>query len=225
MKIRFLVLIAIVALCAHAASAHEDNKHAAKPEQAAQPEAEAPQQHHAGKPEQRVIETDDEIITITSTKHKKPSEKKKEKRIIKEVIVHKREKEVKPKKSCAEETAQHKIDCETKDVPEGYKGVFAVKECATCDWTCNYEALPTTPGPVTTPAPPKKKKVVKKVSKPAKTRKECAGEKKIQFSNCLVKVNGLIAWGANTQNFDKKFEKFLAKSKAPKKKSKAKKSH
>jgi hypothetical protein len=217
MKIRFLVSLAIVALCAHAASAHEGAMHAAKPEaKPAKPEAKP------AKPETRVIETEDEEITITHHKHDKKSEKTKEKRIVKEVIVHKKApKPEKPKQTCAEITAPQKLDCETKDVPEGYKGVFVVKEDAHCDWKCNYEALPTTPGPVTTPAPPKKKPTKKpKVEKPPK--KECAGEKKIHFSNCLVKVNGLIAWGANTKNFDKKFEKFLAKAKAPpKKKAKA----
>lgn len=35
--------------------------------------------------------------------------------------------------------------------------------------------------------------------------KECAGEKKLSWSNCLIKMKGLIAWGENTANFEQKW--------------------
>jgi hypothetical protein len=224
MKIRFLVLSAVICLCAHVASATfaVATGGPGAPVPVVDPVPAPKPVKEEKKPERRVVETDTSEITYTKRKssHKKDKETKKEVKIIREVI-HRKKDPVpkKPKQTCAELTAENKKDCETKDVPVGYKAIFAVKDNAHCDWTCNYEALPTTAGPTTVAPTTTKKKVIKKVSKP-KNLKECEGEKKIQFSNCLVKINGLIAWGAQTKNFDKKFEKFLAEAKKPRKKAK-----
>lgn len=57
----------------------------------------------------------------------------------------------------------------------------------------------------------KKRKIVKEGGEKKKKKKkvaggkECAGEKKLSFSNCLLKMKGLIAWGEDTANIDQRF--------------------
>lgn len=55
----------------------------------------------------------------------------------------------------------------------------------------------------------KRRKIVKEGGEKRKKKKaggkECAGEKKLSFSNCLLKMKGLIAWGEDTANIDARF--------------------
>lgn len=198
MKIRFVVLLAIVCLCAHVASASGGDEKSMKPE----------------RPEREKYETEDEEVEVIHHSKKKDKEKKQEKKVVTEVVHKKKEKKAKVVVPCSElpYIQNLKADCETKDVPEGYKAIFVITSEADCAWKCDYDALPTTAAP-TTVAPKKLKKPKKQ---PKKALKECSGEQKIHASNCLFKLNGLIAWGGKTKNFEKKWEKFLAKAKTPK---------
>lgn len=203
MKVRYLVLLALVCLFA-VASAHKEEK----PERPERPE--------------RPPDNDEYEYEVIRKEGKKEKSSKKEKKVIKEVVVTKKEKKPKVVESCDTLLKPEREDCLTNDIPEGYKSVFEIKNEENCEWACNYEALPTE-APVAPPPQPKKKVKKLKKKKPAKNLKECSGEKKIRFSNCLVKVNGLIAWGAKTKGFDKKFEKFLKQAKSKKGKKKARK--
>lgn len=125
---------------------------------------------------------------------------------------------------CSERLQDEKADCETK-APAGYKGIFDFKDTKDCEWTCSYEALPTeAPKRVTrkvVKVVSRKKEGGKKKTAVAKApKKECSGERKIKFANCLIKLNGLIAWGDKTKNFDKKFDKLVRNKKSKSKKSK-----
>lgn len=202
MRIKFLVVLAVICYFAQHASANgmggeKKNDAAPKPPVAAKPES---------------SEYEVEVI-----KHKKEHTEKKEKEKKTHVEIHKT---VKPKEkkvvACIDlpGTKKAKDECENKDVPAGYKGVFKITCEEKCEWECNYEGLPPPPGAV---KEEKKEKKVVKVMKPPKEKKEkkpkkeCSGEKVIKFQNCLVKIRGLIAFGDKTKNFDKKFAKLVAK--------------
>lgn len=127
-------------------------------------------------------------------------------------------KEKKPKVDCEKSVAADKEECE-KNPPAGYKSIFILDK-SDCSWECKNEA---TGAPTDGPAPKKPAKKVKKVkkvvkptndkkslkAKKTKVLKECNGEKKILFKNCMLSIKGLIAFGDKTKNFDEKFEKFL----------------
>jgi hypothetical protein len=217
MKIKFLVVLAVICLFAHHVSASgmkaddkkkDDGKKndAVAPKTVAAPKVVAPKPAPApAKP----VSSEYEIEIIHHQKDKtvkKEKEKKTHVEVKKEV--KKKEKKFVP---CSEKVQKDKLACETKDVPVGFKGVFTYKDDDDCDWSCDYESL-------APPAAAKKednKKIVK-VVKPAKEKKEkkpkkeCSGEKVIKFQNCLVKIRGLIAFGDKTKNFDKKFAKLVA---------------
>jgi len=197
------------------ASCHE----AAKDIKAEAPKAAKAEAPKAAKPEapkeKKKKEVAPEIIEIEEVKiikHKKEKEEKaeKSKKVDTKKIIKK--KPVETLIPCSEAILDDKFDCENKDVPKGYKGVFTYKDNDDCDWECNYVALPTL-------TPPTKGTKVVKVIKHKETtvkpdKKECSGEESFQFSNCLVKVSGLMAWGAKTKNFDKKFEALVNKKAA-----------
>jgi hypothetical protein len=210
MKIKFLVVLAVICVFAHHVSASgmkaDDKKKDVAPKavEAPKPKEEKPKPAPA-KPESS--EYDIEVIHHKKEKTvKKDKEKKTHVEIKKEV--KKKEKKFVP---CSEKVKDDKLACETKDVPVGFKGVFTYKDDEDCDWSCDYESL----APAVEAKKEDKKKVVK-VVKPAKEKKEkapkkeCSGEKVIKFQNCLVKIRGLIAFGDKTKNFDKKFAKLVA---------------
>lgn len=204
MRIKFLVLFAVICLSLHHASAHgKGHAEHGKPEA----KAEKPR----GKPE--IIEVE-EVEVVKH--HRKEAEKHHTEK--KTQVVHVK-KEVKKKEHkhipCAERVQDDKVECETKNVPKGYKGVFTYKDNEDCEWECNYEAL----APPPTAKPEAKKKVVKVLKeKPQKPlKKECSGERKIVFNNCLVKIRGLIAWGEKAKRFDNRFNKLFHGNKKAKK--------
>jgi hypothetical protein len=212
MKIKFLVVLAVICVFAHHVSASgmkaDDKKKDVAPKAVAAPkpkEEKAKAVAAPAKPESS--EYDIEVIHHQKEKTvKKDKEKKTHVEIKKEV--KKKEKKFVP---CSEKVKDDKLACETKDVPAGFKGVFTYKDDEDCDWSCDYESL----APAADAKKEDKKKVVK-VVKPAKEKKEkapkkeCSGEKVIKFQNCLVKIRGLIAFGDKTKNFDKKFAKLVA---------------
>jgi len=184
MRIKFLVLIAVLCLTvvsAHKSSEDKDRKY--------------------GKQSSRDIKSIKHIKEVEENK-----ERSKKVEIKKEIVKEAR------RIPCIERIQKFKDSCE-RNAPKGYKGIFKYQENDDCDWECNYEGIPI-PGGEQKP-PIKKTVVVKKQREPRERpeRKECSGEKKIMFSNCMVKVRGLIAFGDKTKNFDKKFEKLLRKKK------------
>ncbi|KAL7028906.1 hypothetical protein ACKWTF_006039 [Chironomus riparius] len=208
MKIKFLVVLAVICLFAHHVSASgmkaEEKKNDAAPKPVPAPK---PKEEKPVKPESSEYEI--EIIHHKAEKTvKKEKEKKTHVEVKKEV-----KKKVKKEKTCEETLKEERADCE-KSCSAGFKPVFTLKEDGKyCDWECNYEALPPPPGQKEV----KKEKKIVTVTKapkpkaPKKLKKECSGEKVIKFENCLVKVRGLIAFGDKTRNFDKKFAKLVAK--------------
>ncbi|XP_070507136.1 salivary gland SP38-40.A protein-like [Chironomus tepperi] len=201
MRIKFLVVLAVICYFAQHASASGMGK----------PEKAEPKPI-AAKPAPAKPESEEYDVEVIHHKKEKTEKKEKEKKTHVEIKkeVKKKEKKVIP---CSEKVKDDKLACETKDVPAGYKGVFTYKDDEDCDWSCDYEALPPAPGAKKDDK--KEKKVVKVVKPPKekkekKPKKECSGEKVIKFQNCLVKVRGLIAFGDKTRNFDKKFAKLVA---------------
>lgn len=205
MRIKFLVVLAVICLCAHYASASGMGG------------SDKGKKDAAPKPEPKPAKPESSEYEIEVIKHNKEKTEKKEKEKKTRVVTRKITKMKENFKTCEETLKEEKADCE-KGATAGYKAVFGFTDIGKeCEWTCDYEALPT-------PPPQKKKvKVIKppKEKTPKKPKKECSGEKVIKFQNCLVKVRGLIAFGDKTRNFDKKFAK-LVQAKAKKGAKKAK---
>lgn len=184
-------------------------------------------EHVASLPAAPEPESSYEIVGVIH--HEKKEHKPKEKKTHKEVIKHITKKEKKPVADCNTKTLEERERCEKSATAE-YTSTFNLKEDTDeCKWTCDFTAVSTI-APATKPEPEAVKelkhgkrtatKKVTKTRKIKKNKKECEGEKKIVFNNCLVKLRGLIAWGDETKNFDKKFDKFLTKSNKKVKKAK-----
>ena len=213
MKIKFLVVLAVICLFANHVSANGMKADDKKKDDGKKKDAVAPvaKKEEKSKPVAAPVKPQSSEYEIEIIHHQKEKtvKKEKEKKTHVEVKkeVKKKEKKIVP---CSEKVQKDKLACETKDVPAGYKGVFTYKDDEDCDWECNYESL----APAAEAKKEDKKKVVKVVKPPKEKKapkKECSGEKVIKFQNCLVKIRGLIAFGDKTKNFDKKFAKLVAK--------------
>lgn len=140
----------------------------------------------------------DEKITVTRNRNEKEV---RDRTKVKETEKKTRRTEI--REQCPETIRQHRESCERKCV-KGFKPRFSfVDKDDVCEWKCDYDPIP-----VVTKAPEKKVVTVKK-QKPLKKRKECSGERKFKFQNCLVKLTGLMAWGDKTRNFDQKFARLV----------------
>ena len=80
-------------------------------------------------------------VTASGKKTGRRDEKRQAPKSEKDKALQKLAKPTQKSLTCAEKTKKEKIDCETLDVPDGYKGVFTIQESTNCDWTCNYESL------------------------------------------------------------------------------------
>lgn len=215
MRIKFLVVLAVICYFAQHASASgmggEKKKDEGKKKDVAPP---APKP--ADKPAPKPAKPESSEYEVEVVKHKKEHTEKKEKEKKTHVEI---KKEVKKKEhkvvACSDlpKVKQAKEDC-SKDAPKGFLPNFKITCEEECTWECNYDAIPAPPGEKKEEK--KEKKVVKVVKPPKekkekKPQKECSGEKVIKFQNCLVKIRGLIAFGDKTKNFDKKFAKLVAK--------------
>lgn len=208
MRIKFLVLLAVFCLSTIVVSAHDSMNNATetpKKKKVKEPKPEKPEQ-----PEEWVEY--DEIQTIKRKREENVAQNKTRKVEIKKEVI----KKPKVLEKCEVRLVDVKKKCDESSTPE-YQARFSFVESPECNWECNYDEIITA-----TTGPPKKKTVIIKKDKKEvqdnkgikeKEKKECSGEQVIRFSNCAVKIRGLIAFGAKTKNFDKKFEKLLNEKK------------
>jgi hypothetical protein len=150
---------------------------------------------------------EEEVKTYrTSVQGKRKGKRKQEKWVQAELI------------PCSELLAPQKADCDA-SCNANQKCEFVISSEETCAWDCKCESiivetveevveqeseLEGANGEV------KRRKVKKEASggkkkKIVKDGKECSGTKKLSFSNCLIKLKGLVAWGEETKDFDSKF--------------------
>lgn len=121
-----------------------------------------------------------------------------------------------PRKTCDELLQSEKDACSASNANQHCS--FQIFSEVDCSFECKCESLITEvveehaegeSGNAGGHVEKKKRKIVKEGEKKRKKKKaggkECAGEKKLSFSNCLLKMKGLIAWGEDTANIDEKF--------------------
>lgn len=115
---------------------------------------------------------------------------------------------------CSVILADQKADCEA-GCSDAQKCNFQIYSEETCAWDCHCEAtfVETVEEAVEQESEveggnveKRRRKVkkeasggeLKKKKKATEGGKECAGTKKLSFSNCLIKLKGLISWGKKT---------------------------
>lgn len=154
-----------------------------------------------------VVEEEETTVIRTSVNGKRKGKRKKENV---EVVVPP------PRKSCDELLQSEKDACAAEHTNQHCS--FQIFNEEDCSFECKCESLITevVEEAVHTEEAnagghmeKKKRKIVKEGEKKKKKKKaggkECAGEKKLSFSNCLLKMKGLIAWGEDTKNIDERF--------------------
>lgn len=127
------------------------------------------------------------------------------------------EKAEKVEKTCEELLAPQRAECDAENCATK-KCSFSILSESRCEFECKCEEIieevitEVVESEGGSAGAEKKVRKVKKAGAEKKKKKkvaggrECAGEKKLSFSNCLIKMKGLVAWGDNTANFDAKFD-------------------
>lgn len=155
-----------------------------------------------------LVEEVETTVIRTSVNGKRKGKRKKENA---EVVI------APPRKTCDELLQSEKDSCAATNT-NNQKCSFLILSEENCNWECQCQVITTevvqevvneegnNNGAI---VEKKRRKIVKEGGEKRKKKKaggkECAGEKKLSFSNCLLKMKGLIAWGEDTANIDARF--------------------